>query len=90
MDQLVNIFSVSKPSLQMLTDLITYNLLAHVVKRDILDIVAEGRRVRLFWVRAHATTTGNERADELARNAALKKKTATNYDRFAVVRRKSD
>ncbi|GBP72802.1 hypothetical protein EVAR_40303_1 [Eumeta japonica] len=28
----------------------------------------------LFWVRAHAGTTGNERADELARNAALKKR----------------
>ncbi|GBP72826.1 hypothetical protein EVAR_40327_1 [Eumeta japonica] len=28
--------------------------------------------VRLFWVRAHAGTTGNERADEVARNAASK------------------
>ncbi|GBP00237.1 hypothetical protein EVAR_66467_1 [Eumeta japonica] len=33
-------------------------------------------------VRAHAGTTGNERADELARNAALKKKTAADYDRY--------
>ncbi|GBP92213.1 Putative 115 kDa protein in type-1 retrotransposable element R1DM [Eumeta japonica] len=29
-----------------------------------------------------AGTTGNERADELARNAALKKKTAADYDRY--------
>ncbi|GBP61691.1 Putative 115 kDa protein in type-1 retrotransposable element R1DM [Eumeta japonica] len=41
-------------------------------RQDIRDIVAEGRR--LFWVLAHAGTTGNERADELARNAALKGK----------------
>ncbi|GBP85778.1 hypothetical protein EVAR_84594_1 [Eumeta japonica] len=40
------------------------------------------QEVRLFWVRAHAGTTGNERADELARNAALKKKTAADYDRY--------
>ncbi|GBP96819.1 Putative 115 kDa protein in type-1 retrotransposable element R1DM [Eumeta japonica] len=35
-----------------------------------------------YSVRAHAGTTGNERADELARNAALKKKTAADYDRY--------
>ncbi|GBP21438.1 hypothetical protein EVAR_12039_1 [Eumeta japonica] len=28
--------------------------LAHEVRRDISEIVAEGRAVRLFWVRAHA------------------------------------
>ncbi|GBP78750.1 Ribonuclease H [Eumeta japonica] len=73
-DRLVNIFSDSKSSLQMLTGPTTYNPLAHAARRDILDIVAEGRGVRLFWVRAHAGTAGNERADELARNAALKKR----------------
>ncbi|GBP48447.1 hypothetical protein EVAR_32849_1 [Eumeta japonica] len=51
-------------------------------RRDILDIVAEGRKVHLFWVRAHSGTTGNERADELTRKTALKKKTAKDYDRF--------
>ncbi|GBP90788.1 Putative 115 kDa protein in type-1 retrotransposable element R1DM [Eumeta japonica] len=81
-DRLVNIFSDSKSSLQMLTGPTTYNPLAHAARRDILDIVAEGRGVRLFWVRAHAGTAGNERADELARNAALKKKTTADYDRF--------
>ncbi|GBP75645.1 hypothetical protein EVAR_28857_1 [Eumeta japonica] len=33
-------------------------------------------------VRAHTGTAGNEHADELARNAALKRKTAADYDRF--------
>ncbi|GBP68550.1 hypothetical protein EVAR_53968_1 [Eumeta japonica] len=47
-DRLVNIFSDSKSSLQMLTDPITYNPPAHAARLDILDIIAEGRGVRLF------------------------------------------
>ncbi|GBP08801.1 hypothetical protein EVAR_71225_1 [Eumeta japonica] len=81
-DRLVNIFSDSKLSQQMLTGPKTYNPLAHAARQDIMDIVAKGREVRLLWVRAHADTAGNERADELARNAALKRKTAVDYDRF--------
>ncbi|GBP90259.1 hypothetical protein EVAR_89378_1 [Eumeta japonica] len=39
----------------------TYHPLAHEARRDISEIVAEGRAVRLFWVRAHAGIAGNER-----------------------------
>ncbi|GBP22504.1 Tigger transposable element-derived protein 6 [Eumeta japonica] len=56
--------------------------LAHETRRDISEIVAEGRAARLFWVRAHARITGNEYADELARHAAVTKKTAADYDKF--------
>ncbi|GBP98225.1 Putative 115 kDa protein in type-1 retrotransposable element R1DM [Eumeta japonica] len=38
----------------------TYHPLAHEARRDISEIVAEGRAVRLFWVRAHAGIAGNE------------------------------
>ncbi|GBP49272.1 hypothetical protein EVAR_102215_1 [Eumeta japonica] len=47
--------------------------LAHAARQDIRDIVAEGRKCAYSGC-GHAGTTGNERADELARNAALKRK----------------
>ncbi|GBP92625.1 hypothetical protein EVAR_100447_1 [Eumeta japonica] len=40
------------------------------------DILVSLRRVR------NSSTTGNDHADELARNVALKKKVARDYDRF--------
>ncbi|GBP14607.1 Putative 115 kDa protein in type-1 retrotransposable element R1DM [Eumeta japonica] len=66
----------------LLTGPKTYHPLAHEARRDISEIAAEGRAVRLFWVRAHAEITVNERADELARRAALTKKKAADYDKF--------
>ncbi|GBP34746.1 hypothetical protein EVAR_25750_1 [Eumeta japonica] len=66
----------------MLTGSIIYNALAHVARHDILVITAERRGVRLFWVQVHAGTTGNERADEIARNAVFKKKRVPDCDRF--------
>ncbi|GBP14592.1 Putative 115 kDa protein in type-1 retrotransposable element R1DM [Eumeta japonica] len=49
---------------------------------DLSEIVAEGRAVRLFWIRAHVGIAETERAVELARRTALTKKTAADYDKF--------
>ncbi|GBP96912.1 hypothetical protein EVAR_84165_1 [Eumeta japonica] len=70
-DRLVNIFSDSKSSLQMLTAKTT--TLWPMQRVNIRDIVAEGRKCAYSGC-GHAGTTGNRRADELARNAALKRK----------------
>ncbi|GBP21030.1 hypothetical protein EVAR_11061_1 [Eumeta japonica] len=71
-DRLVNIFSDSKSSLQMLTAPKPTTLWP-MQRQDIRDIVGR-QEVRLFWVQ-------RERADELARNAALKRN-AADYDRY--------
>ncbi|GBP10065.1 hypothetical protein EVAR_77500_1 [Eumeta japonica] len=52
------------------------------VKKGSIDWSTHLQGVRLFWVRAYTGTASNERADELARNAALRRKTAADYDRF--------
>ncbi|GBP61471.1 hypothetical protein EVAR_34707_1 [Eumeta japonica] len=57
--------------------------------RDISEIVAEDRAVRLFWVRAHAGIAGNER-NKLTERTALTKKTAATYDKFPLTHAKGD
>ncbi|GBP93651.1 hypothetical protein EVAR_66721_1 [Eumeta japonica] len=44
-----------------------------IARRDMSEIVAEGRAVHLFWVRAHAGIAENHPADELTRRIALTK-----------------
>ncbi|GBP57851.1 hypothetical protein EVAR_41521_1 [Eumeta japonica] len=51
-----------KSSLVVWTSSKTCYPLAYVARRDISEIVAEGRAVRLFCVRAHAGITRNEHA----------------------------
>ncbi|GBP21029.1 Putative 115 kDa protein in type-1 retrotransposable element R1DM [Eumeta japonica] len=87
-DGLVNIFSDSKSSLEVLTGPKTYHPLAQEARRDISEIVAEGRAVRLFWVRAHAGIAGNERRrTHQARRPH--QKTAADYDQFPLSYAKS-
>ncbi|GBP87189.1 Putative inorganic phosphate cotransporter [Eumeta japonica] len=49
-DGLVNVFSDSRTSLEVLTGPKIYYPLTHEARRNIFEIVPEGRTVRLFWV----------------------------------------
>ena len=85
----VSILSDSRSSLDLLRSPSVTHHLAMQVKRCVREIREEGREVRFFWLRAHVGTPGNERADELAKEAALKTETA-DYNKVPVsfVRRK--
>lgn len=85
----VSILSDSRSSLDLLRSPSITHHLALQIKRCVREIREAGREVRLFWLRAHVGTAGNERADELAKEAALTKETA-DYSKVPVsfVRRK--
>lgn len=80
----VSILSDSRSSLDLLSCPAVSHPLALQIKRLIKDTREEGREIRLFWLRAHVGTPGNERADELAKKAALTKKTAADYDKVPI------
>ncbi|KAJ0178430.1 hypothetical protein K1T71_006253 [Dendrolimus kikuchii] len=80
----INIMSDSRSSLELLSNPKPYHPLAKSIQEGIKKINAEGRRVRLFWIRAHTGTAGNERADELAKQAALERKDAPDYDELPI------
>lgn len=85
----VSILSDSRSSLDLLRRPSVTHHLALQIKRSVREIREEGREVRLFWLKAHVGTAGNERADELAKEAALTKNTP-DYSKVPVsfVRRK--
>ncbi|XP_075990359.1 uncharacterized protein LOC142986010 [Anticarsia gemmatalis] len=83
-EPVVNILSDSRSSLELLQSSTTTSTLATTIKQHIAEATAEGRAIRLFWLRAHAGTPGNERADELAKLGALSKNQHTqpvDYDK---------
>ncbi|KAJ2947205.1 hypothetical protein O0L34_g16913 [Tuta absoluta] len=79
-NNIVNILSDSRSSLELLQNRDSHNPLGFQIRQNILKINEEGKKVRLFWIRAHVGVAGNERADELAKHAALNMKTAPDYD----------
>ncbi|XP_049886736.1 uncharacterized protein LOC126381283 [Pectinophora gossypiella] len=56
-----------------------------VESRDALyNCHIQNKSVSLFWIKAHAGLEGNERADSLAKEAALKSKRKPDYDMYPV------
>ncbi|KAI8431393.1 hypothetical protein MSG28_015925 [Choristoneura fumiferana] len=80
----VSILSDSKSSLEALKTPYTTHPLVQAIKTQTEQARDAGVVTKFFWLRAHIGTPGNERADELAKQAALKKKTAPDYDRVPV------
>ncbi|CAK1591431.1 unnamed protein product [Parnassius mnemosyne] len=49
-------------------------------RENLKDISLQGKVVTLFWIKAHAGFEGNERADQLAKEAAKNSKKKPDYD----------
>ncbi|XP_026325745.1 uncharacterized protein LOC113234606 [Hyposmocoma kahamanoa] len=80
-ETVVNIFSDSRSALELLGDSGSFNPLAHEIKNKITELRDRNMELRLFRVRAHIGVEGNERADSLAKEATLYKKSAPDYER---------
>ncbi|XP_045453722.1 uncharacterized protein LOC123663024 [Melitaea cinxia] len=76
------VLSDSKSALMCLADPNGLNPIAQKIREKIADLTASGGQISMFWVKAHDTIPGNERADELAKEAATKLKGRHAYDLF--------
>ncbi|XP_047028061.1 uncharacterized protein LOC124636164 [Helicoverpa zea] len=74
------IYSDSKAALQTVTNQSALHALAVEARANLSVALSQGKVTSLFWIKAHAGLEGNERADHLAKEAALKNKTRPDYD----------
>ncbi|XP_062528221.1 retrovirus-related Pol polyprotein from type-1 retrotransposable element R1 [Bombyx mori] len=74
------IYSDSRSSLEAVTNNRSLHPLVVEIRRNLEECKRRNKRVELFWIKAHAGLEGNERADQLAKEAALKLKTKPDYD----------
>ncbi|KAJ0175889.1 hypothetical protein K1T71_009048 [Dendrolimus kikuchii] len=78
------IYSDSRSALQTLCNWGSVNPLAVAARDNIRRCVSHGKQVSLYWVKAHVDVRENERADELAKAAALFLKVRPLYDKCPV------
>ncbi|XP_060806495.1 uncharacterized protein LOC132903133 [Amyelois transitella] len=74
------VFSDSRSALETVADSGSTHPLALETRSHIKNSRNQGKIINLFWVKAHAGLQGNERADQLAREAALHSKRKPDYD----------
>ncbi|KAJ0169561.1 hypothetical protein K1T71_014746 [Dendrolimus kikuchii] len=78
------VYSDSRSALQSITNWSSTHHLAVTARRNLIESMAIGKGVSLFWVKAHAEVRENDRADALAKAAARTLKTKPHYDRCPV------
>lgn len=76
----VNILSDSRSALDLVRNPKAFHPLAYSIKQSAIKIKKNGTNLTLYWVKAHAGIPGNERADQLAKEAALYDKKRADYD----------
>ncbi|XP_063833265.1 uncharacterized protein LOC135082400 [Ostrinia nubilalis] len=78
------LYSDSRAALETITNHDSLHPLAVETRKNLRTASTQGKAVSLFWVKAHAGLPGNERADELAKEAALASKRKPDYDRCPI------
>ncbi|KAL0852573.1 hypothetical protein ABMA27_016991 [Loxostege sticticalis] len=76
----VDLYSDSRSALEAVTRGNSTHPLAVQLRSDVAKIAHKGGSLALHWIKAHVGLAGNERADELAKEAALNSKTRADYD----------
>ncbi|XP_026327877.1 uncharacterized protein LOC113236103 [Hyposmocoma kahamanoa] len=74
------IYSDSTASLQTITNLASLHPLAVKTRKNLKTASQQNKVVAMYWIKAHAGLEGNERADYLAKEAALNTKKKPDYD----------
>lgn len=67
----VILFSDARSALQALSDVECVNLLISEIQNIHWNLTLNGTKIQYKWVRGHAGIVGNERADQLAKSAAI-------------------
>lgn len=78
------IYSDSRAALQTVTNYNSLHPLAVEARQNIKQLFIQNKIISLYWIKAHARLEGNERADELAREAAFGAKRKPDYDKYPV------
>nr|XP_037876353.1 uncharacterized protein LOC119630569 [Bombyx mori] len=74
------VFSDSKAALLTVINHGSLHPLAVDIRKMLKQCALQNKTVALYWIKAHVGLEGNERADQLAKEAALLSKKSPNYD----------
>ncbi|CAK1553159.1 unnamed protein product, partial [Leptosia nina] len=80
----INILSDSLSSIKAITELNSNHQLVYEIKSKFKEFEINNKTVNLLWVKAHIGLKGNERADVLAKEAALKLKIKPTYEKCPI------